>query len=107
MSTIFTPTDCPLCFRPLVVSFTDARPAGEVVQNLYGCDVEDLRRFFGPEEWLTKFELPLYLTWGTTQEWLEIAGIWRETRTRRAVRFMSLEEINDGWTVGGNETTRA
>ena len=97
MSQSFPPTDCPSCFRPLVVSFADARPAGEVVQNLYGCDVEDLRRFFRPDEWLTKFELPLWLMWGTAEDWMTIAQIWRETRMMRDARFMSLDEINEGW----------
>jgi hypothetical protein len=101
VSTSFTSANCPQCFRPLVVSFTDRRPAGEVVQNLYGCDVEDLRRFFRPDEWLTKFELPLQLIWGTAADWEAIAQIWRATRAKCEPRLMSLEEISQAWEEGG------
>jgi hypothetical protein len=101
----YTQDDCPACYRPLVVSFPDARPAGEVIQELYGCDVDDLHRFFAPDEWLTRFELPLWLIWGTAEEWQAIATIWRETRAKkRGPRFMSLDEISAQWDKSGSHS---
>lgn len=100
MTTALASDDCPACYRPLVVSFRDARPAGDVLQDAFGCDPADLYRFFDDEEWLTRWELPLDITWGTAAEWRAIAAIWRETRARRGdvrPRFLSLEEINAGW----------
>lgn len=93
----FTAADCPCCYRPLVVSWKDARPASDVLQEAFGCDPADLYRFFDPEEWLQEWELPLELTWGTAADWHAIAGIWRSTRARRGGRFLSLTDIERNW----------
>ena len=87
---------CPKCFIPLVVYWDRAAPANPVAQELYGCSVDHLVRFFGPEEWLQKFDLPVCLTWGTAEEWRQIAEMWRSTRATRS-GFPSFEEINAGW----------
>jgi hypothetical protein len=104
LSASFSAADCPACYRCLVVSFHDARPAGELIQEIYACDVDDLCRFFGRDEWLRNFDLPLVLTWGTAAEWRAIAAVWRETRARKEgeERFLSLEEIE----VGGKDSER-
>jgi hypothetical protein len=96
MSETFTAADCPRCYRPLVVSWKDARPASDVLQDAFGCDPADLYRFFEPHEWLQRWELPLQLTWGTTADWHAIAGIWRATRARREGHFLSLQDIERG-----------
>jgi hypothetical protein len=93
MSGSFTAADCPSCYRPLVVSWKDARPASDVLQDAFGCDPADLYRFFDRHEWLQRWELPLQLTWGTAAEWRNIAGIWRVTRARKEGRYLSLDEI--------------
>jgi hypothetical protein len=92
----FTAADCPCCYRPLVVSWKDARPASDVLQEAFGCDPADLYRFFERDEWLQEWELPLELTWGTAADWRAIAGIWRSTRSRRGGRFLSLVDIERG-----------
>jgi hypothetical protein len=103
VSAAFSAADCPACYRPLAVSFRDARPAGEMIQEVYGCDVDDLCRYFAPDEWLQKFDPPLVLMWGTEAEWEAIAAIWRETRARKEGqdRFLSLKEIELGWREPG------
>jgi hypothetical protein len=96
----FTAIDCPCCYRPLIVSWRDARPAGDVLQDAFGCDPADLYRFFEPDEWLTSWELPLYLVWGTASDWRTIAGLWRATRSRGEGRFLSLADIERGSNQG-------
>jgi hypothetical protein len=93
MSDTFTAANCPCCYRPLVVSWKDARPASDVLQDAFGCDPADLYRFFDRDEWLQNWELPLYLTWGTAADWRAIAEFWRATRARKEGRFLSLDEI--------------
>jgi len=96
MSESYTAADCPCCFRPLIVSWKDARPASDVLQDAFGCDPADLYRFFDRDEWLQRWELPLAMTWGTATDWRSIAGIWRATRARREGGFMSLADIERG-----------
>jgi hypothetical protein len=92
----FTAADCPCCFRPLIVSWKDARPASDVLQDAFGCDPGDLYRFFDRDEWLQRWELPLAMTWGTASDWRAIGGIWRATRARRNGGFLSLADIARG-----------
>ena len=100
MSESYTAADCPCCFRPLIVSWKDARPASDVLQDAFGCDPSDLYRFFDREEWLQRWELPLAMTWGTAADWRAIGGIWRATRARREGGFMSLADIERGSKCG-------
>jgi hypothetical protein len=99
-SEIYAAVDCPCCYRPLVVSWKDARPANDVLQDAFGCDPADLYRFFEPDEWLQQWELPLQLTWGTSEEWRQIAGIWRATRAKKSGKYLSLTDIERGFKTG-------
>jgi hypothetical protein len=99
-SVSYSAADCPCCYRPLIVSWKDAGPASDVLQDAFGCDPENLDRFFEPEDWLRSWDLPLHLTWGTAAEWHAIRGIWRATRSRKEGRFLSLTEI--GHRSGGS-----
>jgi hypothetical protein len=91
---------CAECWHVLVVSFVDAAPANELVQQACGGDVDALFRFFDPSEWLKQWALPLTVTWGTAEQWRVVADMWRVTRSRKDGRFLSLAEINAGWDGG-------
>ena len=101
MSLAFTPESCPACYWPIIISWgPPAGPVSDVVQEALGGSVEALLRFFSPDEVLRRWELPLVMTWGRSEDWRAIADLWRATRLRREGGFLSLAEINAGWDGG-------
>lgn len=83
-------------------------PVPAIVQSALGGDGESLSRFFDPEDLAHDWSLPLHLSWGRASEWRVTAAWWRTARLRREAaagreRFLTLDEINDGWDGGDEE----
>lgn len=100
MTLAYSDPACPECWHYLLCG--DGAPAPDIVQEALGGSPDALARFFSPDDWLRNWTLPLTIVWGRAAEWQTVASWWRAARDRRErrERFLSLEEINAGWSGG-------